>query len=143
MSTLIDTNVLLRQFEPAHVQHAVAVGATLRLLESGELLLVGAQNLGEFWAAATRQPPQGLGLDFATAQAGLGHIEQIFQLLPDDPAIYEEWRRLVTEQRVTGLKAWDVRLLAVMRVHDVARILTFDRAFPDYGVEVLDPMVVT
>jgi len=31
----------------------------------------------------------------------------------------------------------------VMRVHDVARILTFDRAFPDYGVEVLDPMVVT
>jgi hypothetical protein len=42
LSTLVDTNVLLRQFEPAHDHHGAAIAAAMRLIESGETLQVAA-----------------------------------------------------------------------------------------------------
>jgi predicted nucleic acid-binding protein len=54
LSTLVDTNVLLRQFEPAHDHHGAAVAATMHLIESGETLHVATQSIAEFWAVATR-----------------------------------------------------------------------------------------
>ena len=63
MSTLVDTNVLLRRLEPAHDHHRAAVAATPRLIEHGEPLHIAAQSIAKFWAAATRPPAQnGLGV---------------------------------------------------------------------------------
>jgi len=36
VSTLVDTNVLLRQLEPEHDHHRAAIAATMHLIESGE-----------------------------------------------------------------------------------------------------------
>jgi predicted nucleic acid-binding protein len=55
---LIDTNVLLRRLEPRHPHFRDAVAGTERLIESGEAVHVTAQNIAEFWAAATRATTQ-------------------------------------------------------------------------------------
>jgi predicted nucleic acid-binding protein len=141
LSVLVDTNVLLRRLEPAHPHHRDAVAATERLINSGEPVCVTAQNIAEFWATATRAAVQnGLGLEVAVAVAALSRIEETFALLPDDPKIYDQWRRLVVLHQVIGNRVYDVRLVAAMLVHGVGRILTFNVIdFAGYGVSVLHP----
>ena len=104
-----------------------------------------AQNIAEFWATATRATVQnGLGLDVAAATAAVDRIEQTFALLPDDPKIYDEWRRLIVFHQIIGNRVYDARLVAAMLVHGVARILTFNVAdFTPYGVVVLHPSTAT
>ena len=145
MSVLVDTNVLLRQFEPEHAHHRSAVDSVTRLLLSGEPVHVTAQNIAEFWAAATRSPAQnGLGLAVAVVAAALDQIERVFVLLPDELAIYAVWKRLVTTHGVIGNQVYDARLVAVMRVHGIDRILTFNAAdFARYGIDVLHPSAVS
>ncbi len=145
MSVLVDTNVLLRRLEPRHAHHRDALAAPDRLIESGEAVHVAAQNVAEFWASATRAPAQnGLGLSVAAAAAAVDRIEQTFVLLPDDPTIYEYWKRLTTMHQVSGNRVYDVRLVAVVLVHGIGRILTFNVAdFAGYGVSVLHPSAVS
>jgi hypothetical protein len=96
VSVLVDTNVLLRRIEPLHDHHRHAVDATARLVESAEPVHVTPQNIAEFWVMATRPVARnGLGLPPATAGAEIDRIERVFALLPDDPAIYAVWKRLV------------------------------------------------
>jgi predicted nucleic acid-binding protein len=144
VSVLVDTNVLLRQFEPGHAHHRSAVDSVTRLLLIGESVHVTAQNIAEFWAAATRSPAQnGLGLAVAVV-AALHQIERVLALLPDHPAIYDHWKRLVTTHGVIGNQVYDARLVAAMRVHGVGRILTFNAAdFARYGIDVLHPSAVS
>jgi predicted nucleic acid-binding protein len=144
LSVLVDTNVLLRRLEPQHPHYRDAVAGTDRLIEGGEQVHVSAQNLAEFWATATRAAGQnGLGLDIAAAAAALDAIERTFTLLPDDPMIYDHWKRLVILHRIIGNRVYDARLVAVMLVHGIAGILTFNVAdFTRYGVVVLHPSMV-
>ena len=44
------------------------------------------------------------------------------------PAIYVEWKSLVTQHAVMGKKAHDARIVAAMKVHNVSHLLTFNRA---------------
>jgi len=139
VSTLVDTNVLLRQFEPAHDHHRAAVAATSRLIEGGEPLHIAAQSITEFWAVATRSPAQnGLGLDIASAASAVAAIERTFEmLLSDEAMVYQHWKR------VTGQRVFDARLVAVMLAHGIARLLTFNGAdFAGLGVTVLEPQAV-
>jgi predicted nucleic acid-binding protein len=70
-------------------------------------------------------------------------IEATLTLLPDSPAIYPEWRRLVVKHSVQGAKVHDTRLVAAMNVHGVGRILTFNgNDFTRFGIDILDPAVI-
>jgi predicted nucleic acid-binding protein len=145
VSTLVDTNVLLRQLEPAHDHHLAAVAATSRLIERGETLHIAAQSIAECWAVATRPPAQnGLGFDVRAAMSAVAEIERTFGLLLSDEAmVYRHWKRLIVEHRVTGRRVFDARLVAVMLAHDVGRVLTFSGAdFASFGVVVLEPQAV-
>ena len=107
---LVDANVLLRQFEPGHPGCRAALDTTTRLLASGEALYLVPHTLTEFWAAATRprgRKTNGLGLSLAMARAALDRFELTFTLLPDHPAIYGEWRRLVWMHQVGGNDIYD------------------------------------
>lgn len=145
MTVLVDTNVLLRQFEPGHAHHHAAVDSIERLVLSGDPVFVTAQNIAEFWAAATRPAAQnGLGLTVPVAVSAVDHMERVFTLLPDDPAIYAVWKRLVITHGVIGSRVYDARLVAAMTVHGVGRILTFNAAdFRRYTIEILDPAAVS
>ena len=67
----------------------------------------------------------GLGLTPAEADRLLRLIERLFPRLPDAPALYTEWRRLVVTFAVSGVQVHDARLVAVMKVNGVSRVLTF------------------
>jgi predicted nucleic acid-binding protein len=145
VSTLVDTNVLLRLAQPNHRQYRSAVDGVARARLAGEALYVTPQNIAEFWAAATRPvgAANGLGLAAATVAAEIGTIERLFQLAADDPAIYPIWKGLVVGHQVLGTRVYDARLVAAMLVHGIGRILTFNVAdFARYGVAVLHPAAV-
>jgi predicted nucleic acid-binding protein len=105
MSVLVDTNVLLRRIQPDHEHHAPAIDSVARLLASGEPVCFTLQNISEFWNVMTRPvAANGLGFPPAFALGEVGKIEAVLALLPDSPAVYEEWKRLVTTIRSSAAK---------------------------------------
>jgi predicted nucleic acid-binding protein len=142
MSVLIDTNVLLRRAQPSHPSHAAAVESIAWRLSDDVPVYFTPQNISEFWNVATRPADKnGLGLPQKIVLAELATIEELLTLLPDSPAIYEEWKRLVALHKIIGSKVYDARLVATMNVYGVKSILTFNTAdFTRYnGLTVLDP----
>jgi predicted nucleic acid-binding protein len=108
-------------------QHLLAGEAVSILLARGNEVYVTAQNLIEFWAVATR-PREANGFGWSTEQTA-SEIEQIrnrFPLLADTPEIVTRWLTLVTDHDIKGKKVHDARLVAVMQVHDVTQLLTFN-----------------
>ncbi len=148
MSYLLDTNVLLRSIEVGSAHHRAARQALERLALSTEVLYVAPQNLIEFWTVATRPTANnGLGLTPAQANNEILRFEAAFSIADDTPAIYPEWRRLVTTYNVTGLPSHDARLLAIMHVYGIENVLTFNAAdFRRYvageGINIVDPTTV-
>ena len=141
MSILVDTNVLLRRAQPEHPSHAVAVESVARLLTAGEEVYFTPQNIAEFWNVATRPAANnGLGFPIAVVLGEVGNIERALTLLPESPASYAEWKRLVVAHNVLGAKVHDTRLVAAMNVHGVKRILTFNTSdFARFAVEAINP----
>jgi predicted nucleic acid-binding protein len=144
MSVLVDTNILLRRIQPDHAHHALAIDSVARLLAAGEQVYFTLQNVSEFWNVMTGPvAANGLGFPPAFALSEVGKIERVLALLPDSPAVYEEWKRLVATYAVTGAKVHDARLVAVMNVHGVRRILTFNTSdFARFEIEALHPSAV-
>jgi predicted nucleic acid-binding protein len=145
MSVLVDTNILLRSIEPLHPQHAVAVGAVSQLLAESTPVYFTLQNIAEFWNVATRPVANnGLGLSIPFTLGEVEKIEALLTLLPDTPAVYAEWKRIIVEHSVSGVKVHDARLVATMKTHSVSRLLTFDvDDFARYtGIEVIHPRTV-
>jgi predicted nucleic acid-binding protein len=145
MSFLVDTNILLRSVEPLHPQHKLAVGAVSRLLAQSTLVYFTLQNIAEFWNVATRPlENNGLGISAEAALTEVEKIEELLTLLPDTPAVYAEWKRIVVQHDVSGVKVHDARLIATMRTHGVRSLLTFDVGdFTRYAeIDVLHPNVV-
>jgi predicted nucleic acid-binding protein len=141
MSILVDTNILLRRTQPAHEHHRVAVESVAKLLGDGERLCYTPQNIAEFWNVATRPADKnGMGLPVALVRAEVVKIESLLTLLPDSSLAYVQWKRLVLRHEVQGVQVHDARLVALMSVHGVRRILTFNTGdFTRYDIEVLQP----
>ena len=144
MSVLVDTNVLLRQLQPELAQYRAAIDSVARFLDNGEIVYFTPQNVAEFWNVLTRPvASNGLGFSVAQALAEVEKIEATLTLLPDSPAIYSEWKRLVIKHSVLGAKVHDTRLVASMNVHGVERLLTFNTVdFVRFGIAVLNPSSV-
>ena len=141
MSILVDTNVLLRRLQSDHPEHGIAVESVARLLVARETVYFTLQNISEFWNVATRPVARnGLGLSAALALEEVNKIEMVLTVLPDSPAVYEEWKRLVVAHSVLGTKVHDAKLVATMNVHGLVRILTFDvDDFARYDIEAIHP----
>ena len=145
MIVVLDANVLLRFSDPSAAQHAIALAALSALRASGHDLRTLPQSLYEFWVVATRPlANNGLGLSVAECEHMLAGIEILFPLLPDPPALFDEWRALVVAFACHGKVAHDARYVAALRAHGLTNLLTFNVAdfarFP--GITVLDPNVV-
>ena len=102
------------------------------------------QVLIEFWVVATRPlDANGFGWEPAAAGKALKGFLSIFPLLPDEPQLLDRWLTLVTTFGVRGKRAHDIRLVAIMAIHGVSHILTFNTAdFANIGgVVALSPPV--
>lgn len=127
---LIDTNILLHTANPLDPLHAVSRNALATLRRQAEVLCVAPQNLVEFWAVATRPTSQrnGLGMDVASAEQELESIRRLFHLLAYPPHVSRMWQRIVVTQKVLARQAHDAHLAAMMHVHSIESILTFNGA---------------
>ncbi len=143
---LVDTNVVLRWTQPNLLDHALAMDAIRALKGRGEVLCLATQGVVEFWNVATRPiQSNGLGLPPWRVDRAVSRLERFFYLPPDSPAVFQEWRRLVRGHSVLGRQVHDARLAAVMRVHGITHLLTFNTGdFARYpGITAVDPKDVT
>ena len=142
MRVLVDTNILLRSAQPHHPLCSQATFAVAKLLRQKDSVFFCAQNIAEFWNVATRPADRnGLGYSHEEALNEITSVEDSLSLLPNVPTIYPAWKRLVYDYSVQGVKVYDARLVAIMKVYDVESILSFNTAdFKRYdGIAALDP----
>ena len=141
MQYFVDTNVLLRAVAPQSAQHGTATRAIKALLASGEELSIAAQVVMEFWAVATRPlDVNGYGWTAAETEAQVNALLSQFSLLPETPAVFAEWLSLVRGIGVVGKQVHDAHIVAVMNIHGVRRLLTFNATdFAAYNVEIVSP----
>src|SRR5258708_3776134 len=126
-SCLVDTNILLRISRRSDPQHKLVDAALAQLAGQGTTLLYTHQNIAELWNAMTRPIIRnGLGLTVSDADLVVRTIEVGMTLLPDNDAVYREWRRIVVQYGVSGVQVHDARLAAAMYVHRVDHILTLN-----------------
>ena len=128
-SCLVDTNILLRITRRSDPQHKIVDTALARLAGQGTTLYYTHQNIAELWNAMTRPVERnGLGLSIAETEREVRAIEAGMSLMPDNEAVYREWRRIVVRYSVSGVQVHDARLAAAMYVHSVSHILTLNVA---------------
>lgn len=145
MSCLVDTNVLLRLADDRSAEHAVAKAAVEHLLARKKSVFIGSQVLVEFWSVATRpEQVNGLGWSTTTAEETIRALRDQFPLLEDTPAVLDCWFDLVGRCQVSGKRAHDARLAALLLVHGVRQLVTFNTSdFPrNWGVEAVHPKEV-
>jgi predicted nucleic acid-binding protein len=127
VSCLVDTNILLRIARRSDPQHLLVDSALAKLALAGTTLHYTHQNIAELWNAMTRPITRnGFGLTVTEAEREVRVIEAGMIFLPDNEAIYQEWRRIVVQHAVLGVQVHDARLVAAMRVHGVKHILTLN-----------------
>jgi predicted nucleic acid-binding protein len=142
---LLDTNVLLRWADPRHPLNPTIQEAVETLKAAGEDVYVTPQNIVEFWNVWTR-PANRNGFGYTPTEAALeaARILAFFRFASDTTTIFSEWLGLVEALDVSGVKVHDTRLVAVMRVHGLTHLLTFNgddfRRFP--SIIVVDPRSV-
>ncbi len=139
---LVDTSVLIRRINRKDPEHQLARNAMLALRQKGEDLCIVPQNLYELWSVCTRPATSnGLGLTPEQSLQVLLHVEELFTLLSDHEDLYSEWKRIVSEYRVSGRPSHDARLIAAMNLHGIHALLTFNvQDFTRYsGLSVLHP----
>jgi predicted nucleic acid-binding protein len=143
---LIDSNVLIRWVKQDDHSYSLVNKAIRRLLEKGTVLCYTSQNLSEFWNACTRPMNRnGFGLSIKETDSRARVIESNLNLLPDSLAVHLEWRRIIVAYSVSGVQVHDARLVAVMRVHSVNKILTFNQSdFVRYAsIEAVHPKMLS
>jgi predicted nucleic acid-binding protein len=126
---LVDSNILIRLLKQDHPSYWPIRRAVTRLKDQGSTLCYTLQNMAEFWNASTRPVDRnGFGMPVEEVDAAARLIERTFAFLPDNEAVYREWRRLVVRHAVSGVQVHDARLAAAMMAHGVTRILTLNGA---------------
>src|SRR5260370_3757300 len=108
----VATNVVVgavQTFDPQLL--AAARRAVKSIYRQGQQLLCFPRNLVEFWNASTR-PASGNGLGFSPEQAAryVDRFQTLLRLLPETPAIFPTWRKLVLDHRVFGIQVHDARI---------------------------------
>lgn len=145
MRILVDTSVLGRYSQAAHLSHHVAVTAILKLGDAGHDLRLVPQVIYEYWVVATRPADQnGLGMQPDVVFRRINTLVQLFPLLRDERGVFDPWLDLVHTLPCHGKIAHDARLVAAMLRHNVPALLTFNtRDFARFaGIQVLDPAVL-
>ena len=145
---LLDTNIIVRLPQRTDPAHTLVRTALRRLWQRGEALSYTSQNLVEFWNVNTRPPGArgGYGLSLSETDRRARLIERFYTLLPDSPAVHQEWRRLVVAHSVSGVQVHDARLVAFMLVHSVTHVLTLNPGdfarYASEGITAVHPSTV-
>jgi len=142
MQILVDTNVLLRAAQRGQPAGQSAINSIKRLHRQQHVLCLAPQNVVEFWNVCTRPADvNGLGLSVTATERYVKKLSRMFAIVPDSLQTFEKWLELVVQHSVVGAKVHDARLVAIMNVHGIGAILTFNvKDFSRYdGVTPMHP----
>lgn len=143
---LVDTNIPLRLLRPTQEHGQVACAALDRLRHRDESqFVIAPQSLYEMHAVLTRPvPANGYGYSVELSLSEVRATRALFTPLTENDRIYSTWERLIGSYDVQGKRTHDVRLVAMMLLHSVPTILTFnDRDFRQFNeISVLNPFEV-
>jgi predicted nucleic acid-binding protein len=145
MRILVDTNILLRATQRSHQAGRVAINAIKILHRQQRVLCLAPQNIIEFWNVCTRPVDvNGLGLSVAGTDRYVRKLRQMFTVIHDSPQTFEQWHELVIQYGVIGAKVHDARLVAVMKIHGIKSILTFnEKDFARFeGITAINPAMI-
>lgn len=139
MSYLLDTNIILRSADSRHSMYSVVTEAIAILKQQDHPMYITSQNIIEFWNVATRpKEKNGLGYSVIETQKEITRLKSLFPLLIDTYQVFTQWERLVNQYQVKGVNVHDARLVAVMLVHNIESILTFNvDDFQRYSSEII------
>lgn len=127
MKYLLDTNILLRACDPNSSSYSLAMNAVNSIIQEGGECFITSQILIEFWVVATRPTNiNGLGWTTLKTQLEINKIVEQFPLLPETSDIFPIWFQLVQDHNIKGKRTHDIRLLAVMKCHNITHLLTFN-----------------
>jgi len=138
---LLDTNIFVRLANKKDPLYGPVLSAISGCQKKGETLFLAGQCLQEFWVVATRSGSHnGLEMSPPRADAFLAQFLRMFPKLPDPPGLFDMWRTLVNQHGISGVKAYDVRIAALMKTSDLSRLMTLNGAdFRNFGLDVVDP----
>jgi predicted nucleic acid-binding protein len=124
---VVDTNVLLRLSHRSHPQHNL-IAESMRRLGSRDIeLCFTLQNLGEFWNVSTRLlESNGFGLSVQETNRRFQSVVQAMTLLAEVEGVFHVWLHILERYGVRGVQVHDAHLAAVLEVHSVAHLLTFN-----------------
>lgn len=130
LTILVDTGVLLRAFDRTSPVQKTIFRAFRKHWNQGDLFVTSHQNIAEFWNVATRPASVrgGFGLSVDETLKRLETIEKLGMVVPFTNACYLEWRRLLMAHAITGVSVHDARLVATMKTHGIAHLLTLNEA---------------
>ena len=124
---LLDTNILLRAADTSSVNHSLANQAINKIVTDGNECVITSQVLIELWVVATR-PVDVNGLGWHTPQTRdyVNDLLDNFRLIPETSDLFSNWLQLVTDYDIKGKRTHDIRLLALMKSHNISHLLTFN-----------------
>ncbi len=107
--------------------YALARDATYILIDQGHKCCLTSQIIIEFWVVATRPTGvNGLGWTPERTKNQINQFLNRFTVLEETPEIFTLWFQLVTDYNIKGKRTHDIRLLAVMKAHNITHLLTFN-----------------
>ncbi len=124
---LLDTNIILRFTDTNSAEYDLINNAISKILVEGGQCFITSQVITEFWVVATRpMTVNGLGWTVETTEQAVQMLINQFDLLEETPAIFSQWLSLVTSHKISGKRAHDLRIQAVMLTHNISHILTLN-----------------
>ena len=90
-------------------------------------------NLVEFWTVGRTE--------YSSGVSGITALRNLVVLFADPLEVVKEWQSLVAMHKLSGKQTHDAHIVAIMRVHSVKSILTFnERHFNRFrDIAVLNP----
>ncbi|HUO09607.1 MAG TPA: type II toxin-antitoxin system VapC family toxin [Phycisphaerae bacterium] len=140
---LVDTSIWGRLADSDDPLYGQAKSAFQKVLRNSMGPAIAAQSLYEFWVVATR-PTANNGLAWTPERATvwITKLQRSCFFIPEDPRTFQIWQNLVTTYNTSGKAAHDARLVAVMQLHGINSILTFNvKDFARYDVTIIDPKI--
>lgn len=124
---LLDTNILLRSRDMSSPEHGLVDNAIRYLIFNGDQCFITSQVITEFWVVATRPiTANGLGWTVKNTQQAVQMLLNQFDWLEETPAIFDQWLTLVITHKISGKRAHDLRIQAIMLTHHISHILTLN-----------------
>lgn len=139
---LFDTNIFLRLAENNSSERPIILNCIRKIRQQNKTICYTPQILAEFWNVCTRPVSArgGFGLSVEQTERKVNLLQKYFELLPDTSATFTEWRKLVSDYKITGVQVHDTKLVASMNVHKVEYLVTLnEKDLKRFSINVISP----